>query len=119
MTNPLSTEDLRVLEGDDNIKVRLLVQWTRDMAQEHLLYYVRHLSQKYFRTPTHPEMPVKLWRAMQEGPKTMLEEEVRMVETLSELCQGWWRYLGTPVEPAQFVSLDEWRQEYGIQSKWM
>lgn len=115
----LTSEEIRELEGDDNPKVRLLSQLVRDLAREHLLYYMRHLSNQYYHTPTHPEFPRKLWRAVEEGPKTMTEDEVRLVYELSLVAQGWWRYLGTPTEPPEFVSEEIWKQEYKIQASWL
>lgn len=113
----ITKDDLSELEQDDNPKVRVLVQLTRELAKDYLFYYTRHLAYMYLHSPTHPDMPMLLWRAVEEGPQVMTEEEVGTVAVLADTAQGWWRYLGTPTEQPLFVPMDEWLQEYRLRAR--
>jgi hypothetical protein len=104
-----NNEELDRLASDDHPDVRKVVDMVRDLAGDLLFERMRKQAAQ-FNLPFDAGFSIGLWKALQQGPKRISEEDVTDLEQLSEMAGGWWTFdeLGEP----EFQSLDEWRKTY-------
>lgn len=97
--------DLTQLAQSDDPRLRKLVLQHRELGKSALLSYMAILGSKYLGNGGHPALGRVLYKALQEGPKTLTEEEVGELSQMAQIAGGFW---DTDPEP-EFRTFEEWR----------
>lgn len=100
-------QELTELERDDDARVRKLVVQLRELARDALLAKMGVLGGLYLKDPNAPALGRALYKAMQEGPKQLSEDEIGELSQLSQMAGGFW---DTDPEP-EFKTFEEWASE--------
>lgn len=83
-----------------------LVTVLRETATLALLHYMGHLSLKYTGEPWADGLANALWKAVQDGPQVMDEDEVTQLEWLTDVAGGWF------ATPDEFLDAEAWQTRY-------
>mgnify|MGYP001160593926 CR=1 len=97
-------QELTALAKSDNACVRKLVVQLREVARDALLIRMGVLGGTYLKDPNSPALGRALYKALQEGPKQLSEDEVGELSQLSQMAGGFW---DTDPEP-EFKTFEEW-----------
>jgi len=104
-----TSKELNELSVSDDEHIRRLVLELRVVAQDFLLARIYELSKKYLDGELYG-IDIALWRALQDGPKSIDEEDLIDLNKLTELAGGWWSFEST-LEPV-FLNKEEWENYY-------
>lgn len=111
MYDYLTPEGLRALASSDDASARHAVEDIRELSRQLLLHKMRAYGRALFNDDTSDDLPYILWRAIEDGPQTLTEEDVSDLQRLAETCDGWWLFGGVREFP-EFVELKGWRDLY-------
>lgn len=112
----LTPEGLTELAASDDAGARHAAEDIRELSRRLLLHEMRAHGRALFNDDTADDIPYILWRAVEEGPKTLSEDAVTELLRLAEACDGWWLFGGIREYP-EFVELAGWRETYAEVSR--
>lgn len=78
----------------------------REVAADALRLLMQHLSLKYTQEPWAEGLARALWRAVQDGPVRLDEDEVAQLDLLADVAGGWY------ADPDEFLPLEAWKERY-------
>lgn len=106
----LPSREIERLGAHDDPDVRHLAQDLRQYAAELLLVRFHTYGERFFQEPEPPELPRLLWKALQDGPQQLTEDEVEELERLAHIADGWWTIGDRGA--LELVQLDQWEEDY-------
>lgn len=81
------------------------------LAKEYLYKAMTFISLKYTGLPWTKDNEYAIWRAIVDGPIVIEEDEIRELEKLADLADGWW-VTNPSSDLLTFVDKDTWETTY-------